>query len=97
MISILKRKKKCSICGKPGEGLIFRNMRLENLPPVFLCMQCLACVRAVAEGYEGKEEPKPAECGESVQKRKEAGSEGQADRKNDGKTPRAKKKKEEKE
>ena len=48
MISIVKRKMKCSLCGKPGEGMLFKNLRLDRLPPVFLCDGCLERVRAMA-------------------------------------------------
>ena len=48
MITIVNRRMKCGICGKPGEGLLFRNMRLDRLTPVFLCYGCLERVRDLA-------------------------------------------------
>ena len=54
MITILNRTKKCGICGKIGEGLLFFNNRLDRLPPIFLCAPCLEKVRAAAEMYKGE-------------------------------------------
>ena len=40
-IIIRNGRRKCSVCGKCGDGLLLKSVRYERLLPVFLCGACL--------------------------------------------------------
>ena len=48
-LCIRNTKKKCSACGKRGEGLLVKSVRYENLTPVFLCRSCIEALSSFAK------------------------------------------------